>query len=81
MRTVAPQKFSVIALKISSGSINSLRVVMVGELCVKRFVRLRFDDLGEERIQQIEVSCLLRNVVYRRRVFHLCLEWDITSLS
>ena len=54
---------------------------MMGELCAKHCVRLRFDDLGEERIQQIEVSCLLRNVVYRRRVFHLCLERDITSLS
>ena len=47
----------------------------------KRFVRLRFDDLGEERIQQNEVSCLLRNVVSGRRVFHLCLQWDMTSLS
>ena len=54
---------------------------MVGELCAKHCVRLRYDDLGEGRIQQIEVSCLLRNVVYRRRVFRLCLQWDITSLS
>ena len=54
---------------------------MVGELCVKRCVRLRFDDLGEERIEPIEVSCLLRNVVKRRRVFHLCLQWNIISLS
>ena len=54
---------------------------MVGELCAKRCVRLRFDDLGEERIQQNEVSCLLRKVVDRRRVFHLCLQWNMTNLS